>query len=186
MFRIFRSIRLVLAAIVLIPMGLFMGYTAMFGSGHIVVVASEESPVTVSIDGAAEATVSPGAHSKFEVKQGRHKAKLSTREGSTEHGFDVSSGFADLLVPASDEQCFVVLDVSKSHYQFGGKESAKFPTITRRVAANDVYDLPGSTYYSEKELPRSIKENSSCHLLLEVDCEMIKLDDLKLLKTLGF
>lgn len=186
MFRIFRNVRVALAALVLIPMGLFMGYTAAFGSGHAVVVAPEDGPVSVSIDGAAPKVVAAGAHQQFELKQGAHTLKLDGAGGAVERKVDVKSGFATLLVPANDHQCFVVLDVSKSHYNFGNKPAAKAPTVKTRVASHDIYDLPGSTYYSEEELPSSIKENSSANLLIEGPCELLSGSTSDVLKTLGY
>ncbi|MHB8877766.1 MAG: hypothetical protein ACYC8T_29085, partial [Myxococcaceae bacterium] len=134
MFRILHNVRLVLIVVIGVPVLLFVGVSAAWeyvkGDGALELVAPEEG-LSYSIDGAPAVTLGAFGHQKVKLPQGEHTVKLD----DTVRTVKVSSGFAHLLVPAAD-QCFVLLDVSKSHYDFGkNKGTPPLPRIKERVAA---------------------------------------------------
>lgn len=157
-------------------------YQGLFGEGDLVFVAPFSGSLTFDIDGHPQ-TLKAGDHRRVKAKQGKHQVKLSTDEGDVSRTVEVKNGFAELLVPGTG-QCFVVLDVSRSNYKFDDKPADKLPTLKERIGADQITDLPGALYYSDEELPQSIKENASCNLLLRVDCGMLKLSDTELLTAL--
>ncbi len=179
-----RNVRLVILGVIGVPCLLFTGgllaYTALFGDGEVVVVAPEQTDVALEVDG-QPATVARGQHQAFKLKQGAHRVSF----GASDKPVSIKNGFTKLLVPSSANQCFVLLDVSKSNYTFGTKLADPFPRIVRRIPSTEPYDLPASVHFSEAELPRSIKENETCELLLDIECRALTGDDLALLKDLG-
>jgi hypothetical protein len=183
-----RKVRLIILAVIGIPTLLFMGGMAVYeyvaGDGHLHLVAPEDAELSYVIDGRPAKKLAPGVHENITLPQGEHVVKLSSDIGQTERKVKISSGFAQLLVPAHDGQCFVLLDVSKSHY--GNAKTAKQPKLLQRISASTIADLPSSTHFGEASLPSSIKDDESCDLLETVDCGVLSKDDGELLVALGY
>jgi hypothetical protein len=183
--RLLRKIRLIIAMVVGIPVLLFMGISAIHtyavGEGRVHVVA-DETEVDVSIDGVRVGGVAAGTHRSFQVKQGTHRVEITGDGEAQQREVKVSSGFANLLVPASNDQCFVVLDVSNSHYG-SGKER---PKVSKRIARGEIADLSSSTHYGENELPHSISDKESCELVSTIDCAVLSGEDSAVVMALGY
>ncbi|MEW5738750.1 MAG: hypothetical protein AB1938_07475 [Myxococcota bacterium] len=184
------KIRLIILLGLVVPAVLcglgFAAYQFISGKGNIELVAPADADLSYTIDGSPPGKVSRGGHLKIPLEQGKHQLQLESTYGKATRNVDVKNGFAHLLVPADDGQCFVVMDVSRSHFQYGSKPPAKYPTIKARVKSSDIYDLPGSTYFSEKALPQSLKEGNACNLALEVECEHLAKGDTELLTAMGY
>jgi hypothetical protein len=178
------KIRLGIAVVVGVPVLLFMAYSALntyfTGAGKVHLVGPYDG-TAVSVDGKPAQELGEGEHLRLELAQGEHTLAF----GDVSRKVQVKNGFTELLVPVSEEQCFVLLDVSKSHYDFGHGGGVPLPKLDRRFKGN-IGELPSHTYFGESALPSSINEGDSCNLLEEVDCEELDLDDSKLITELGF
>ncbi len=184
--KIRKYIALGLGVPALLCVGVGATYNYFAGEGDLVVVAPPEGEVSVQIDSAQVRAVT--GHQKFSVKQGDHTVRLTSEGHTTERKVKVSNGFARLLLPADDAQCFVLLDVSKSNYEFGNRKGERppLPTVKNKIRGDAPFDLPAGTYFSEEELPSTIKEHSSCNLLEQVPCELLARPEPELLAELGF
>lgn len=184
------KIRLIIVLVIGVPMLLFgagaAAYTFMNGKGDLELVAPADAELSYTVDNGPKRTLTAGNHVKLPVEQGKHALELESTYGKAQRTVEVTNGFQHLLVPADDGQCFVVLDVSRSHYQYGSKTADKYPTVKARVKSSDTYDLPGSLYFSEKSLPASLKEGNACNLLLEVECKHLEKSDSELMVALGY
>jgi len=184
------KVRLIIVLVIGVPLLLFgagmAAYTFINGKGDLEIVAPGDADLTYTLDNGKQQTLKAGNHAKLPVEQGKHGLTLESTYGKAERHVEVTNGFQHLLVPADDGQCFVVLDVSRSHYQYGSKAADKYPTVKARVKSSDAYDLPGSLYFSEKSLPASLKEGNACNLLLEVECKHLEKSDAELMVALGY
>jgi hypothetical protein len=174
-------IRLVIVGLGVLFAGAFAGWQYWKGEGTVHVVAPGDSELEVAIDGAAPQTLQPGEHFKTHLPQGEHQVALSVAGVEKKQKVRVTSGFTDLVVPA-EGQCFVNLDVTKSHYE--SSSSAASPTVDRRFRETTPFDLPGSTYFTDAELPRSLKKRSRAHLMVQIPCEEIEKSDAEILAEL--
>lgn len=184
------KVRLIIALVIGVPVLLIgagmAAYTFINGKGDIELVAPGDADLKYSLDNGPQQTLKAGTHAKLPVEQGKHALELESTYGKAQRSVEITNGFQDLLVPADDGQCFVVLDVSRSHYQYGSKTADKYPKVKARVKSSDTYDLPGSLYYSEKSLPASLKEGNACNLLLEVECKHLDKSDSELMVAMGY
>jgi hypothetical protein len=184
------KVRLVILLVLVVPavlLGLgFAAYQFISGAGDIELVAPSDADLTYVIDNAPPGQLAKGNHLKVPLKQGKHTLELESTYGKAHRVVDVKNGFVHLLVPADDGQCFVLLDVSRSNYQYGSKTPDKFPTIKARVKSSDIYDLPGSVYFTQAALPQSLKEGNACNLLQEVECEHLAKADAELFALMGY
>lgn len=184
------KVRLVILLVLVVPAVLFgLGFAAyqfISGKGDIQLVAPADADLTYSIDNGPPGTLKAGRNLKLALPQGKHGLKLESSYGKAERTVDITNGFAHLLVPADDGQCFVLLDVSKSHYEYGSKKADKYPRIKARVKSSETYDLPGSLYFSEASLPKSLKEGNACNLLREVECDQLARGDTELMMAMGY
>ncbi|MEW6433127.1 MAG: hypothetical protein AB1730_16610 [Myxococcota bacterium] len=184
------KVRLIIFVVLVVP-ALLIGlgaaaYTFINGKGDIELVAPADADLSYSLDSGPKGTVKAGGHLKIAVEQGKHGLELESAYGKAQRTVEVTNGFQHLLVPADDNQCFVVLDVSRSHYQYGSKTADKYPTVKARVRSSDIYDLPGSLYFSEKSLPANLKEGRACNLLVEVECKHLEKSDSELMVAMGY
>lgn len=161
-------------------------YQYISGEGKVRLVAPGDAELSYSLDGNPMLTLAKGGSTLLKLQQGKPTLALESSYGKTQRVVDVQNGFADLLVPADDGQCFVVLDVSRSHFQYGSKTPAKYPGVKARVKSSETYDLPGSIHFTESSLPSSLKEGSACNLVQEVECKLLDQDDTEMLVAMGF
>lgn len=183
--RFIQKLRLVIAAVVGIPVLLFMAYMGISewisGSGTLHVVAPYDGPLTVRLDGEDVATVPAGAHHELEIEQGEHGLELVRADGQgVVHDLDVDSGFYETLAPAQG-QCFVELDGTEAYY---GHDPA--PEVEDRHFAAEPFEVGSSHYYGEGELPGTISDNASVYLIFEVPCAMSSSGDSQLLVAAGY
>ncbi|MGE0788653.1 MAG: hypothetical protein AB7S26_23480 [Sandaracinaceae bacterium] len=180
-----RNIRLVIAAVIGIPLAIIAGVMALVewwsGEGTVHVVAPLDSAVTILIDGAPSGTVNAGGHSEIELAQGDHEIQLQRADGvSGNHALDVDSGYFEVLTPASG-QCFVELDGTEAYYG-----SAPRPEVEERHFDGQPIEVNGSTYYDDQHLPSQISDSAHVYLMFEVPCTMSAASDAELLAAAGY
>jgi hypothetical protein len=83
---------------------------------------------------------------------------------------------SDAVVPYLDDQCFVLLDVSQSHYQDSTGTAHVPPKVLARFRGGWPFDVPAGTYVDVKALPASARWQKP-RLLAEVDCELFAKTD---------
>ena len=176
--------RLTLLAIIAAIAGLAGFYVYFWGQGEVHLLVSPEEKAIVRVDGKP---VKPerieGRHQRYDLPRGVHTVAVE-REGSPprEAKLDIKSGFTSLMMPVADDQCFARLDVSKAMYS--GASSKALPTIVRRYSGKEPFDIEGSTYLTEKELPNRKKASHSVYLMVDYNCEDANLPDGQLLQEL--
>lgn len=183
------KLRLGLIAAGVLVAGIVGAYQALLGKGELHVLQDEEQRLEVTIDGQpAVATRTQGRHLRYDVAQGTHQVKLKDTGTNAERtlSVNVSSGYTQLVLPVSEEQCFTRLDVTKTMYEGVLNQGGKLPTISGRYEAQGVFDLASETYFSTEEMPEKLKRGRRAHLLLPTPCELLKLEDGKLLQLAGF
>jgi len=184
------KVRLVILLVLVVPSVLcgigFAAYQFIAGDGDIELVAPGDADLSYSLDNAPPQKLTRGNHTTLKAKQGKHTLELESTYGKAHRVVDVKNGFSNLLVPADDGQCFVLLDVSRSNYQYGSKTPDKYPTLKARVKSSDIYDLPASVYFTQASLPQSLKEGTACNLLQEVECEHLAKSDEELFQLMGY
>lgn len=118
------------------------------------------------VDGGAPIEISAGKFSQLPVGPGKHTVVINgdrTLEINLE-------AFDRWVVPVMDDQCFMSLDVSLSHY---GEQPSAPPMITARKQASEPFKLPGGNYLREDDLPRSRKNSQRALLFRSAGCAEI-------------
>lgn len=82
--------------------------------GRLIFVAPIDSELRITIDSRAPVTIAPRGFTDARVSMGTHTVNTATRYG--ERTITLEANLSDaLLVPAADEQCFLVLDVAEAY-----------------------------------------------------------------------
>jgi hypothetical protein len=116
------------------------------------------------------------------VKQGKHRISVERPSGaSTASSLELKDGFAFMVVPIDDQQCFALTDVTDTRYG-NGKGMSK---VLGRYTTHGPTDIPGCPYFGAERLPKSIKWNSTAHVLRDIPCSIASYDDARLLRALG-
>jgi hypothetical protein len=180
------NIRLALAVLILVPILTIAAIAAAIewwsGSGTLHVHPSPGEALSISIDGAPPEGIYPGQHFERELAQGEHRVAVSGPMGQSSFDLHVSSGMWEQLLPSSQQQCWVELDV----YPFYYAPSRALPTVEARYPSTDLVSIGGGDYFDESALPRSVSEHSSVTLMQPIPCTMMQATDDQLLYGLGF
>jgi hypothetical protein len=155
----------------------------LFGEGWIHVMFPADDIGTLKVDGREVRTQPPRNRTRtFMVSQGKHRITVERPSGaSTAYALEVKDGFAFMVVPVDDQQCFAMIDVTDSRYGDGKGPS----TVLARYTTHGPMDIPDCPYFGVESLPKSIKSNSTALVLRDIPCSMAGYDDARLLKELG-
>lgn len=130
------------------------------------IIFSPGQPSKVVVDGGAAIEISAGKFSQIPVGPGKHSVVINgdrTLEINLE-------AFDRWVVPVMNDQCFMSLDVSLSHY---GEQPSAPPMVTARKQASEPFKLPGGNYLREDDLPRSRKQSARALLFRSAGCAEI-------------
>jgi hypothetical protein len=145
-------------------------FVSWFGRGDLVVVAPRDEVLTVLIDGEA-ATVPMGENHTFALARGVRSIVLQTDAGLVEHDVEVVDGLSRFLV-AGKNQCFMLVDIAKSHYRReGASVPPPPPRLVTRLYSGDRWKLSGNVYLPGRDPPTVYSGNVSLVLVRELDCE---------------
>lgn len=144
-------------------------------------------PAGVAGEGAMAISVSPGSHVELKVRRGAHTV-IWARGQKLVHEFQTSGGFWNALVRAKEGQCFVLLDVTRSHYGASLADGTRpLPDVKKRLDA-DLVALDWNNedaVFARRDLPRSTKYHVK--IVQQLDCAALALSDENLLReTLGY
>jgi hypothetical protein len=157
-------------------------HSFLLGEGRVHVMFPADDIGVLKVDGVELPADRPSHRARtFFVKQGMHQISVERPSGlRASYSLNVEDGFAFMVVPVDDQQCFALIDVTKSHYG-DGKGPNK---VLRRFTAHAPTTVPSSTYFGEESLPASIKDISSVYMLHDIPCSMAGLADAQLLAAL--
>ncbi len=85
------------------------------------------------------------------------------------------------MIPIDDDQCFVLIDVTKSHY---GSDKGSSSIVTRYPEHQPV-EVEGGAYFGVGGLPGSKQLFASAHMVQDVPCDRMKASDAELLHAVG-
>ncbi len=167
-----------------------LGFAVFIKPGTVHVVCPVESTVQVKLDGSSPMSLDPGEHVKLDLDRGEHVIVVSDGASgrSVTHKVEVKTGFFDQVAPASDDQCFVTLDMTDFSYPLYRAKGTEppmpvlFDTHDERLP----FDLPSSTYLDMDEMPENIESGSSVYLMLDIPCGRLSGTDAEILTNLGF
>lgn len=129
-----------------------------------IVVYSVDADTQVVVDGGEAVKVSAGKFRSIKVGPGKHSISLNG-----DRKVDVTlEAFDRWVVPVQDEQCFMSLDVSLSHY---GDNPKAAPSITNRKQHSAPFKWPTDNYLSQKELPKSRTSGQRALMLRSLPCD---------------
>lgn len=179
------GLRLVIATVILVPCGLMMAAMAAYqfvsGSGTMHIVPLPNEQVSVAIDNGPAEVIAANQHWRRDLPQGQHHVTITGPFGVQNTDVNVSNGFWSYVVPTSASECFV--EVEATHFYFGTSRS--LPTVTGRYPSTEPVSV-GSDYLSESELPSSIDDRSSIHMLWPVSCGILNQPDQQLIYSIGY
>ncbi|MCH9686745.1 MAG: hypothetical protein K0V04_35255 [Deltaproteobacteria bacterium] len=162
-----------LAALVLSMVGAFIYFQTKAPEGQVVVLAPGE-PVTISVDGGPEVTLSErGRHAAW-IGVGQHTVRI-LGDAPRELTFEVTHR-RTTIVPVADPQCYATLDVARSAYDMGG--AAHPPRLVRTHETAKPFELTRGHYTSMANIPERRTSGTSVLLLRSASC-----DDIAQLKT---
>lgn len=170
----------------LIALGLgLLGLTLrefLAGEGRVHVMFPANDIGVLKVDDQEVAADQPRNRTRsFLVKQGMHQISVERPSGArAAYSLNVQDGFAFMVVPVDEQQCFALIDVTESHYG-NGKGPSK---VLQRFTARAPMTVPSYTYFGEENLPASIKSIKSVHMLQDMPCSMAGLGDTELLAAL--
>ena len=180
---IMTKIKLGFLALILLGVGGISLRAYLFGEGWVHVMFPADDIGTLKVDGKEVKAHQPRNRTHtFLVKQGKHQISVERPSGaSTAYSLDIKDGFAFMLVPIDDQQCFVVIDVTDSRYG-GGKGPSK---VLARYTTHGPVDVPDCPYFGEESLPDNIKSSATARLVRDIPCAMASYGDAQLLTALG-
>jgi hypothetical protein len=130
------------------------------------IIFSPGQPSKVAVDGGAAMEISANTFSQIPVGPGKHSVVIN---GDRTLEINLAA-FDRWVVPVMNDQCFMSLDVSLSHY---GENSKAAPVITARKQASEPFKLPAGNYLREDDLPRSRKQSDRALLYRSASCAEI-------------
>ena len=118
----------------------------------------------------------------YSVAQGTHQVSVESAQGhSASYSVKIEDGFAYQVIPFDAEQCFVLIDVAKSHYGSGKGASV----LVKRYPEHHPIEVEGGAYFGVEGLPGSNQAFSSADMVQDVPCELLKESDAAILKAVG-
>jgi hypothetical protein len=165
--------------------GVAYAWVSWFARGDLVVVAPR-SALTVSIDG-VRTDVPSGRSQTFPLARGRRSIVLESDAGRAEQALEVVDGFSRYLL-AGKNQCFVLVDIAKSHYRVEGSVGAPpLPRMVTRIYSGEGWALSGNIYLPGRDPPTVYSGDVSLIVVREIDCELFspEIGDRQLFEAAG-
>lgn len=134
-----------------------------------IVLFSAVDDAEVAIDGAAPVAVEGGKFKQLSVGPGEHELVI---DGARKLRVKLEP-FDRWAVPLVEEQCFMSLDVSLSHYSADDKKALGGPNIARRSQTSEPFEFPPNHYLVESELPANRTSANQTLLLRSLPCSEI-------------
>ncbi len=162
-----------------------VGYVTFYGKAQALVIAPPDAAVEVTVDGAAPFSVEKGTYKKIDVTQGDHQFAIrnTTTNAIFSRKVPFHNGAARITVPAGDDQCLVMLDVTAQHY----KGDQKPPAIRQRITRPEPWTFLENSFLDEKELPSAVGVRNWVGLYRQVPCrEMFRDNDDLVRNVLGY
>ena len=176
----------VLALAVLGMAGQFV-WLHYYGDGTGFVFAPTRTPIQVQLDGSSVIRVPAGDVQAMALSRGSHRIKIELAGASIEHELIITGAQDIFALPVLAEQCFVTLDVTRSHYTKGGKaKGAQAPYVTKRHRQSEAFKLAKGHFYREADLPETTQKSVGVYLVRELPCSRMHLADDLLLESLGY
>lgn len=174
------KIKIGLAVIGLLGVGIFFAVKHFTGEGSITVIAPLENPIAVLANGKPLGDIPAGGNKQFTMKQGEYEIVLKSEGRDATHKIDVDSGNYEQVLPLKD-QCFVVFDVAKYVYEIDGKSQGKEAITIEGRYESAPFDRPNAMYFTYEEMPNEINEHGTVHYIDEFPCGEIKKPDAELI-----
>ena len=175
---------LVLAALGVAGQFVWLHY---YGDGTGFVFAPARTPVQVQLDGRTAIRVPAGDIQAMALPLGAHRIQIELAGTSIEHELTIEDSQDIYALPVLAEQCFVTLDVTRSHYTKGGKaKGAQAPYVTKRHRQSEAFKLTKGHFYRESDLPETTQKSVGVYLVRELPCSRMHLADDLLLESLGY
>ncbi|SEU34430.1 hypothetical protein SAMN05443572_11053 [Myxococcus fulvus] len=147
-----------------------------FGSGTVHLLTVGNDAVELVVD---DVTLEPKSHVEdhlvFDVSRGQHKVKLTdVHSGTVTHyTLEMPHGFAKVLLPTREDQCFLRFDMKNAAY--GRPDDLlknEGPRVEERYETrSEPIKLPTQTYLTFKELPERVKASDQVFLLRDTPCD---------------
>src|SRR5262249_8743889 len=151
----------------------------------VVVLSPYNHGVEVSIDGGAATSIGAGGYKRFTLPQGPHKVEIKAEgkeEKTTKEVTLKSKSFK--VVPVSDDQCFVQMDIALSHYSpEGSTKKLPIPKVSERFDKREPFEVFSGVYFKEAELPADVDIRKAMYLFEEVPCKELSRTDEDLVKN---
>lgn len=159
------------------------------GSGLLHLVAPPEAELRVQLDDQAEVVIPPATHGVLKVRRGAHTVVLRTHGEVATRSFQTSGGFWRALARAGSGQCFVLVDLTRSHPNVRHCEGSQtLPEIEHRYDAELValsWLEDKIVFLADEDLPKSGR--GVVKLVEQVSCEALRSSDEELLRdALGY
>ena len=175
------KLKLGLVGVICLGVGAISLRAYLYGEGWIHVMFPADDIGRLMVDGVEVKALEPRNRSRtFLVEQGKHQISVERPSGArASYALDVKDGWAFMVVPVDDQQCFVQIDVTESRY---GRSSGPAKVVARLTSHQpaDVHDCPS---FGVESLPPTIKYDKA--MLLDFPCSLAALSDEQVLTALG-
>jgi hypothetical protein len=178
----FTTVRLALLGLISLGVGAICLKAYLSGDGWVHVIFPRGDIGKLLVDGHE---VKPNAKESraytYTIPQGSHRVSIElAHHPSKTYQLKIANGFAFMLLPAVDEQCFVLIDATESHY--GGKKRS---TVLKRFDAHRALDVEDCPYFGFEALPSRKKSSASAHVVADIPCAQLADSDESILTALG-
>ena len=148
--------------------GAYLYFSNLPSEGELVFMAPGE-PAVIVIDDGEPIELSERGNRTVSVLAGSHTIKVMAPAELEPFEVEVEA-FGTLIVPVAKPQCFAIMDVSLSAYDYGGKTSPRF------VSAGEYeqpFKLESGHYTSMKALPNERTSGELVYLVGTNTCETV-------------
>lgn len=186
-----RSIRTILLMVFGVPCLLVIAWVVvdvwLNGKAKVHVVAPDDSPLTVSIDGQVQDSLAPRESKVYEIEQGEHTVRLVSEGGEVAHHLTLDSGWQKWVAPAVD-QCFAQVDVFDVYYEPKVKKGEYPLPEIKSVHEPEPFKADGQLVVDAKYIEDVLPSESSGAVVVTVPvpCGFVGASDEDLMSWLGY